>query len=279
MGRARWNALFGKLLIYLILVVGSAFIMLPLAWMVSTSLKSEGEIFLFPPRWIPSLIQWSNYAEALTILPFARFFRNSLIVTGTTLAGVVLSSSLVAFGFARLRFRGRAALFVVVLSSMIIPEQVTIIPRFLLYHRLHWIDTLLPLIVPAWFGAPFYIFLIRQYMMTIPRELDDAGRIDGCSTWQIFWRVVMPLTGPALAAAAIFHFIASWNDFINPLIFLNSLENYTVALGITFFKTSIGTYWNLMMAAAFVSLLPCILLFLFMQKYLVQGNVLSGLRR
>ncbi|MCC9076035.1 carbohydrate ABC transporter permease [Litorilinea aerophila] len=265
-------------LIYFLLVLGAVVVLTPLAWMISTSLKEEGQVFLFPPRLIPDPVVWRNYPEALTVLPFKIYFQNSAIVSLSAIVGAVLSSSLVAFSFARLRWQGRDWMFLLVLATMMLPGQVTIIPQFLIFRSLGWLDTLLPLIVPYWGAGAFFVFLLRQFFMTIPGELDDAALIDGCSHLGIYWRIILPLSKPALAAVAIFTFQWSWNDFFHALVFLSSRENWTVALGLAAYRNTFGTTWNLLMAASVASILPLVLVFFFAQRYFIQGVVFTGLK-
>jgi multiple sugar transport system permease protein len=250
----------------------------PLAWMVSTSLKETGSEFEFPPRWIPDPIVLGNYPEALTALPFHLFFRNTLLVALGALAGTLFTASLVAFSFARLRFPGRDLWFYVVIATMMLPGFVTLIPHYVIFKTLGWADTLLPLIVPAWFGgAPFYIFLIRQFFMTIPLDLDEAARVDGASSFWIYARVLLPLSGPVLTSVAIFSFVQSWNAFIEPLIYLNSVKNLTMAVGLQLFRNQFTGNWNLMMAAATAMVVPILVLFVALQRYFTRGIVLTGL--
>jgi len=251
--------------------------MIPLAWLISTSLKGRGLEFVFPPQWIPDPIVWRNYWEALTILPFHLFLRNTLFITIAATTGSLLSASMVAFGFARIRFPGRDFLFAVLLSTMMLPYVVTLIPTFLLFKFLHWLDTFLPLTVPAFFGDAFFIFLVRQFYMTIPIELDEAARIDGASYFRIWWSLMVPLSKPVLATVAIFSFIWNWNDFMGPLIFINSLENRTLALGLASFRSMHTARWNLLMAASTVMLIPVLIVFFTAQRYFIQGIVTSGL--
>lgn len=269
----------GRAVILCLVIAGALFIMAPVLWMLSTSLKTYPQTLVFPPQWIPTSFHWDNYPNALTFLPFATYFKNTILVTGTIMIGEVLTNSFVAYGFARLRGPGRNWLFVLVLSTMLVPFPVIMIPQYILFQHLHWIDTFLPLIVPPWFGSAFLIFLMRQFYLTIPRELDDAAEIDGCGYLGIWRRIMLPLAKPALATVAIFSFTYNWNDYLAPLIYLNSQSNYTLALGLANF---IGRYsvtpWNLLMAASLVTVLPCVLLFFFAQRFFIQGIVVSGVK-
>ena len=266
------------ILIYAILIAGALVILAPLAWMISTSLKNRSAVFRFPPEWIPDPVLWHNYPEALTILPFGTFFINTVIVTLLAVLGELISSAVVGYSFARLRWKGRNLLFVVVLATMMLPRQVTLIPVFIIFRSLDWINTFAPLVVPSWFGVPFYIFLLRQFYMTIPFDLDDAAAIDGCSRLGVFWRIVLPLSKPVLASVAIFSFQYHWNDFFQPLIYLFDNEKFTLALGLRFFQGNYGTEWHYLMAASLVVMLPLILVFFFAQKIFIQGVVYTGFK-
>lgn len=267
-----------------IVILGGLFIIFPFYWMVMASFKTEWEAFQIPPTWIPSEWMFSNYHNALfAYVPFGRYFLNTTIITVGVLAGRLLTASLVAYAFARMRFFGRNVLFILVLSTMMVPFQVTIIPLFIIYRELAWLNTYAPLIVPAWFGGgAFFIFLLRQFIMTVNHELDDAARIDGCGWFSIFWRIILPLIMPALAAVAIFSFLWTWNDFFNPLIFLRSNELFTLAVGLHFFaRTNSPTTAPVLtevMAGATIIMIPPLLLFFFAQKYFIQGVVFSGLK-
>ena len=266
------------ILIYAILIAGALVILAPLAWMISTSLKNRSAVFRFPPEWIPDPVLWHNYPEALTILPFGTFFINTVIVTLLAVLGELISSAVVGYSFARLRWKGRNLLFVVVLATMMLPRQVTLIPVFIIFRSLDWINTFAPLVVPSWFGVPFYIFLLRQFYMTIPFDLDDAAAIDGCSRLGVFWRIVLPLSKPVLASVAIFSFQYHWNDFFQPLIYLFDNEKFTLALGLRFFQGNYGTEWHYLMAASLVVMLPLILVFFVAQKIFIQGVVYTGFK-
>jgi multiple sugar transport system permease protein len=263
---------------YAVLLAGAIVAVFPVVWMVSTSLKPTGAEFTFPPQIIPNPIAWSNYLTAAKSAPFDVYFRNSFGVTVVASLGTLLSASLVAYGFARLRFFGRDFLFLVLLSTLMLPDIVTLIPRFILFRTLGWYDSLLPLIVPSWFGGgAFYIFLIRQYYMTIPYELEEAARVDGASTLYIFTRIMLPLSGPALAAVAIFAVVGNWNDFLGPLIFTQSPQYRTLALGLRSFMGEYHNAWNLLMAGATAMLVPILVLFLSAQKYFIRGVAMTGL--
>jgi multiple sugar transport system permease protein len=274
-----WRYL-GRLLTYLVILGVGAFVSVPFIWMLSASLKDESQIFASPPIWIPSPIHWNNYPEALSLLPFATFLKNTSIVTGATLVGEVLSCSLVAYGFARLRFPGRGPLFICVLATILLPVYAVAIPRFILFRNLGWTNTLLPLTIPAFFGgSAFFIFLFRQFFLTIPFELEDAARIDGASTFTCYSRIILPMSKPVLGAVAIFSFVFHWNDFFFPLIYLNTQPNYTLSIGLNMLRVSQGGMrWNYLMAASCAILLPCLLLFFFFQRIFIQGVVFTGVK-
>lgn len=263
----------------LLLIAGSAVMLIPFVWLLSTSLKIRGTEFIFPPVWIPRPAVWANYYNAFfnSGLPFPRFLLNTTIITVASMVGTLFSASLAGFGFARMRFPGRDKLFVLVLSTLMLPEIVTQIPSYLLFRLFGWIDTFLPLIVPTFLGgSAFNIFLFRQFFMSIPYELDEAARMDGASTRQIYLRVILPLSKPVLSTVAIFTFLGSWNSFLGPLIYLNSLENMTLAVGLRAFQGLRGTEWNLMMAAAAIMMVPVLIVFFFAQRYFVEGIVTTG---
>lgn len=263
---------------YLFLLVGSFCFLLPLLWMFSTSLKPDNEVFEYPPRFLPSSWDWENYYLGWSALPFNTYLRNTVIVTFSNVLGNLISCSLPAYGFARLRARGSSFLFMLVLATMMIPFQVTLIPNFILFKTLGWTDSLLPITVPAWFGWPFSIFLLRQFFMGLPRELDDAARIDGCSYFRIYWNIILPLSKPALATIAIFGFIGNWNNFLGPLIYINKQDLYTLALGLNLFRGQYVTYYNQLMAVSLLALAPILIVFFFTQRTFIQGIALTGIK-
>ena len=264
--------------IHLLLTGGAILFTIPFLWMVSTSLKAPADILLVPPKWIPDPIVWRNYPEAWTSLPFNKFLLNTCTITLFSIIGTVFSCPLVAFSFSRLRFPGRDFWFVVLIATMMLPMHVTMIPRFILFQKLGWLNTFNPLIVPAYFGSAFYIFLLRQFFMTLPRELDDAAVIDGCNTFGIYWQIILPLAKPALAAVAVFSFISNWNAFLAPLIYLTDMEKMTIAVGLQMFRGQYTTEMHLLMAASTVAVLPILIVFFIAQKYFIQGIVLTGMK-
>lgn len=280
LNRKSSQILIQQIITYVILFVGLLIVLFPLFWMFSTSLKTQDEVFLFPPRWLPEKPIWSNFYDALTFMPFGRYFLNTCEITFSCVVATVLSASFVAYGFARLRSRLRDPLFILVLSTMMLPPQVTMIPIFILFKLLGWVDTFKPLIIPSFFGGgAFYIFLLRQFFMSIPREMDDSAKIDGCGFLGIYWHILLPQSKPALATVALFTFTAHWNDLMGPLIYLNSYEKFTFALGLSNFTAMYGaTPWNLLMAASLVFVLPCLIIYFFAQNYFIQGIVVTGLK-
>lgn len=277
LGGQRVQRALGVALAYTLLTVLGVVFAIPFLWMLSSSLKVEADVWLYPPKWIPNPIMWANYPEALEYMHFPRLLYNTLFITVTNMAGLLLSCSLVVYGFARFRFPGRNALFMVLLATMMLPGQVTMIPLFIVFKHLGWLNTYKPLIVPSFFGNAFYIFLLRQFVMTIPTELDDAAKIDGCSYVGIWWRIILPLSKPALATVAIFTFMGSWNDYLWPLICLNDMDKFTLALGLATFRGLYSTQWGYLMAASIVVLFPCVAIYFFAQQYFVEGITLSGL--
>ncbi len=268
-----------KTAVYLVLMIGAFGVMLPFFWMISTSLKKPGTEFTFPIEWIPVPPRFGNYQNAWTILPFNQWLFNTVRITGLSILGHIVSCAIVGFGFARIRFPGRDAIFLLVLATMMLPYPSIIVPLFILFRKLGWINTILPLVVPTFFAtSAFYIFLLRQFFMTLPLELDDAARVDGCSTFGIFYRICVPLIKPALGIILVFSFMHHWNDFLGPLIFLGDLDQYTLALGLRFFQGQHRVEWTLLMAASLIILSPCIVLFFIAQKYYIQGIVITGVK-
>ncbi len=267
----------GRIITYGVLVLVAVSMLVPFLWMLSTSLMGELEVYQFPPKFLPSVLRWSNFAEAMTLQPFGRFFLNTVIVAAVSVVGQLLFCSMAAYAFARLRFPWRNKMFSVYLGTMMIPAIVTIIPSFLLINAFGWMNTYWALFSPT-ISSVWGIFLLRQFFLTIPRELEDAARVDGASELTIFWRVVLPLSKPALATLAIFAFMGSWKDFLWPLIVTNRIDMRTVEVGIANFSTLYQTDWPHQMAAAVVVMLPIIIVFSFAQKYFVRGITMTGLK-
>ena len=272
-----------KIITYLLLLGLSFFYVIPFVWMVSTSLKPLGAVFTLPPQWIPYPPQWINYVEAVTSeVAFIRWdwwLYNSVYISVMVIIGNLLSNTFVAFGFARLTFPGRDFLFLILISTMMLPFAVTMIPLYLTFARINWVDTFLPLIVPAFTANAFFTFMVRQFYLTIPTELDDSARIDGANSLQIYWHIMLPLSKPVLATIAIFSFVGTWNDFLWPLIVIDSPEKWTLQLGLMSFRqANMSVDWNQMMAVSTLMIVPVLLLFFFGQRYFVQGIALTGMK-
>ncbi len=250
----------------------------PLYWLVVTALKTDTEVFELPPGLIPRSPQWQNFPESTTYIPFWSYLWNTFVIAGMTIVGTLLSCTLVAYGFARIRWPGRNIVFLIYLSTIMLPGQVTMIPLYIIFRNLGWVGTYLPLVVPAFFGNAFFVFLLRQFLLTIPDELSDAARIDGASELGILWYVMIPLLKPALATVALFTFVRAYTDFLGPLIYLTNQENWTISLGLQMFKNMYGAQWQLMMAAAALTMLPTLVLFFLTQKTFVKGIALTGIK-
>ncbi|MET3941965.1 multiple sugar transport system permease protein [Paenibacillus sp. PvP094] len=272
------SKLLDRIVSYILLVFMSILFLLPFIWLIGTSLKPEAEAISYPPSLIPKEVDWKNYAEVFELVPFLKFYQNTIIVTLTSVVGTVFSSALVGYGFARINGKGRNFWFMMLLATMMLPSQVTMIPVYLIFAKLGWINTFLPLIVPSFFGSAYFIFLLRQFFRTIPKELDEAAIIDGCGPFRIFWNIMLPLIVPSLLTVAILSFMGSWNDFFGPLIYLNDTSKFTLSLGIQTFKGQNTMLWGPMMAASTMVITPLVVLFFFAQKYFVQGIATSGLK-
>ena len=265
--------------IWIVGMVVAAMWAAPFLWMVSTSLKNPHELAVYPIIWIPDPIRWDNYAAAFQRAEFSRFLWNTLLVAVPSVLGAVVSNALVAYGLARVRWPGRDLLFGLVLATLILPGFVTFIPLYLIFKQLNWINTYLPLVVPTFLGNPFFIFLLRQFFMSLPEELADAARVDGASELRIFSQIILPLSKPALAVVALFQFIGSWNDYFGPLIYINDKALFTISLGIANMRASYGfSNFAWIMAATCLSVLPIILLFFFAQRTFIEGIALTGLK-
>ena len=283
--RARVLRSLQRLWVYTTLVFGLVLVAIPFYWLLRTSLMWEGDIFFYPPKFLPIPPEWNNYRTIFEnkLIPLGIFWKNSLVLVTWSVVGDLLSASLVGFGLGRLQWKGRGLLFGTVIISMFLPYQVTIIPLYLMWGKIGWLNTLKPLIVPSFFGRAFFIFLMRQFVMSIPRELDDAARIDGCSTFGIYWRIILPLTAPALATIGIFAFQWKWNEFFLPLIYINTKEVYPLAVGLYFYRQALGAgimnpTWSQVMAASTLSVLPILVIFFFAQRLFIQGIVISGVK-
>lgn len=268
--------------LHLALISGSALFLMPFVWMVVTSLKTDAQINVYPPVWIPHPVVWRNYPDAMRFLPpdsdfGLRNLFNTLIIAVLSVIGTVFSSSLVAYGFARLRWPGRDWLFGLLLATMMLPEAVTMMPRFLIFRQLHWVDTLLPLWVPSFFASAFNVFLLRQFFMGIPQELEDAATIDGCNPLGAWWRVMLPQVRPALAAVTVMTFLGTWKDFLGPLIYISSPDKMPISYVLQLYNSAHGGEPGLLMAATTLVVLPVIALFFFTQRYFIEGVSLTGL--
>lgn len=272
------RGLISSLVTHLALIGFGLAFFLPFFWLVSTSVKPNDELFLLPPKWIPSRFVWENYPRAWDYLPFATYFKNTLYVCFFNVVATVVSCTLTAYGFSRIRWPGRDFLFMVLIATIMIPYQVTLIPTFLIFKWLGWLGTFRPLTWPAFTGAAFYIFLLRQFYMTIPLELSEAAKMDGAGEFRIFLRVMLPLTRPAMATVALFTFLANWQDFLGPLIYLSREDQYTISLGLRGFLNRFGANWELLMAGTTITVVPIVILFFFTQRTFIQGITLTGIK-
>jgi len=267
------------LISHFILLLGSLIMVVPFIWMLSTSFKSPGKTFVFPPQWIPNPFVFSNYTDMWSALPFGTFFLNSVKIASLSTIGQLIACSISAFAFSVIVFKGRDTLFLILIATLMIPYQVTLIPTFILYSKIGWVGTHYPLIVPAYWGGAFGTFLIRQFYRTIPLELAESARMDGANIFQIFLHIYVPLSGVALATLGIFTFMWSWNDLLTPLIYLREMNQLTLTVGLSFFQNQYGGKWTLMMAGAMVSILPILIIFFLAQKYFIQGIAMTGIKR
>ncbi len=269
----------GKLTTYALLIFGSVITLFPFIWLMRSSLMGSDQIFTSPPEWIPRPFRWQNFSEALTVQPFARYLANTLLLELLTVSGTLITSTITAFSFARLRWKGRELVFAILLTSLMMPFAVTLIPTFIFWQKLGLVGTYAPLFLPAWFGGgAFNIFLLRQFFLTIPREFDEAAYLDGATPLQVLTKVILPLARPALIVVAIFSFISVWNDFLGPLIYLSDDSKFTLALGLASFKGIYNAQWGYLMAASAAVVAPIILLYFFAQRYFVEGIVATGVK-
>ena len=277
---SRRQKIAGNTIRYVLMILVGAVFVLPFAWLVSTSFKQPSQIYEIPLRWLPNPPTLQNFVQGWTVLPFGTYFVNTIVITLLGTLGTVISCALVAYGFAKFRSRLSSLMFILVISTMMLPSQVTLIPTYMMFSKFGWVDSFLPLIVPQFFAVgAFYIFLLRQFFKTIPKELDDAALIDGCGSLRYFWQIIVPLSKPAMLTVAVFAAINNWNDFLGQLIYLNSDANYTVAIGLSFFNSKYGTQqMNLLMAVSLVSMLPLLFVFFFVQKHFVQGITTTGIK-
>ena len=264
--------------VYAMLLAGAAVIFVPFWWAVSTAFKLPQNIFLDPPQWIPHPWTLQNFRDALDAAPFWTFAKNTMIICAWSVLGEVLTCSMAAYAFARLRFPGRDVLFVVLLATMMLPSIVKLIPTFYIFFKLGWVNSFLPMIVPHFLATPIYVFLLRQFFASIPLQMDEAARVDGASFYRIYWDIILPLSRPALAVVAIFTFLAEYENFFGPLIYLNSTDKFTLALGLNLFKGMFSTDFGPLMAVSFMMMVPPILLFAIAQRYFIQGIVITGVK-
>lgn len=275
-----------QFIVYSLLAILALLFLLPFYWMVNTALKPVEQVFSLPPTWYPQPVRWANFVEAM-IMPYESsppvyiYAINTSLITFNGVVATVLSSAMVAYAFARLEFPGKNVLFLIILSTLMIPFAVVMVPQFIIWKNLNWLDTLWPLMVPHWFGSAWNIFLLRQFFMTIPKEYDEAAIMDGASRWQIFWQIILPLSKPALAAVGVFAFVFFWNDFLGPLIILSTPKNFTLTIFLANFQVAYArtTQWNLYMAAALIIILPCLVLFFFSQNVFLKGITITDFKR
>lgn len=277
MGRKQRERMTKALTFLLLCFIGFLYVF-PFYWTLITALKTDLQVYQWPPTLFPSTPQWSNFVDATRYIPFWAYLRNTFIICGLTVFGVLISSTLVAYGFSRIPFRGRNIIFAIYLSTIMLPGQVTMIPLYILYRKLGWVGTILPLVIPSYFGYVAYVFLLRQFFKTIPKELSDAAYLDGAGDLRILWSIMLPLCRPALATIALLTFIGSYQDFLGPLVYLTNQEQWTIAVGLNMFKNQFSTQYQLMMAATALSMMPMLILYFFTQRTLIQGITLTGIK-
>ncbi|MFB5678059.1 carbohydrate ABC transporter permease [Paenibacillus terreus] len=267
-----------QFILHAVLTLGAIMMIFPFLWTLSSSLKDISQTFLVPPKWIPDPFKWSNYMDSLTAMPFGRAYWNSFYITGVSVLATLLTASMAAYAFAKIRFPGANILFILFLSTMMIPRQVTMIPLYIIMTKIGWIDSHLSLIVPGALFNAFAVFLLRQFIMGIPKEMEEAAFIDGAGSFKIYWRIIIPLIRPALAAVGIFVFLGSWNNFLDTLIFLNTPEKFTVPLLLNTFKGLYIADWPLMMAGTTISVIPVLIIYIVAQKQIIEGVTLTGIK-
>jgi ABC-type glycerol-3-phosphate transport system permease component len=267
----------GLVVLQIVMTVWVITFLVPTLWMVSSSLKASTEVFAYPVVWIPEVPEWRNYVKVFDFLPFGRFAINTILVTGLAVIGTIASSMVVAYSFARLNWPGKRIFFGILIATMLLPDVVTLVPRFIMFRSFGWIDTFLPLIVPFWTGiSALYVFLAVQFLRGLPIELEEAALIDGANRLQIIIRIILPLSKPVIATIAVFALLQHYNDFMAPLIYLNSMDNWTMALGLRGLNSSYAANWELVFAASTMMLAPVFLLFVFAQRFFVQGIAMTG---
>lgn len=263
---------------YLVLIAGALVMIVPLLWTISTSLKDQSQVFTYPVQWIPRPFKWSNYSSAFDTAPIGTYLLNTVILTSLGVAGSLVGSSIAGYGFARFRFKGRQAMFGVMLATMMVPTWTVIIPMFVMYQHIGWLDTYLPMIVPAFFATRFNTFLIRQFFLTVPYEIDEAARADGATRWQVFTRIMIPIARPALLIVSIYSFFYYWNEFLLPLLYLQSDKFFPISVGVANFASAQQQNYPLMMAIATVALAPPVIVFFVFQRWFIQGVVVTGIK-
>lgn len=269
----------GHMVTHIVLILVGLFFLLPFFWMLSTALKSDQQIFVNPPVWIPNPVMWENFAKAVTVIPFFKYMGNTCKVAFMDVLGTVLACPLVAYGLSRLEWKGRDFLFFLTISVMMIPHEVTMIPQFILYSKMGLVGTYVPLYIASFFGGrPFMIFLLRQFFMNLPRDLEDAARIDGASELKVYAKVVLPLVVPGVLTVALFRFMNSWNDFLGPLLYLSDDKKYTITIGLQMFTTQYSTQWSLLMAASLLTAIPVVAVYFLVQKRFIEGITFSGIK-
>jgi multiple sugar transport system permease protein len=271
-----------RIFVYAVILLGALVVFIPFAWMISTSLKSQNQLFVYPPKWIPTPPHWSNYVDSWRALPFGRFLWNTVFMTVLAMFAEVFTASIVAYGFARFRFPLRNFLFILLLSTMMLPDILTMIPKFVMWRQLGRIDTFSPMTVGAWFAwGPSFVFLLRQFFLTIPREIEEAAILDGANTYQVYWQIMLPLVKPALLAIAVLSFQGNWNNFQGPLIYLSTLEKFPMILGIQFYGATLSNEvpkWHYMMAMSTMMAAPILALFFIAQRYFIEGLTVGGVK-
>lgn len=277
--RAHWMRLFSQqVLPRIILIAVCALFLLPFYWMVITALKTPTELAKYPPTFFPSELKWSNFKDATHVITFWQYMKNTAIITALTVIASIISNPIIAYGFSRIEWPGRDKIFLLVLATVFVPFPVLIVALFDIFAKLHWVNTYLPLIVPMFFGQAFWIFLMRQFLMGVPREISDAAKIDGANEFRIFYEIVLPQALPAIGVIAIFSAIFAWNDFLGPLIYLQDASKYTIAVGLAFFRSQHDFQYSLAMAAATIVVIPVIVLFLFFQRAFVEGITVGSIK-
>lgn len=269
---------FRRVLIYIFLLAFAMMFLLPFFFLFTGSFKTTSELFSVPFHWLPKHFTLDNYKQVFTQIPFFRYLRNTLIIVAFTILGSVISNSLISYGFSRLRWPGRDKIFMIVIATMILPYQVTLIPVYILFTKLGWIGTFLPLIVPCFFGNAFYIFLMRQFLIGIPKEITESARIDGANEFKIFLRVIVPISKPVITTVVIMSFMKAWNDFLGPLVFLANDKLYTLSLAASMLRSNLDPNWELLLALGALMVTPVLILFFLLQRYFIQGITMGAVK-